>query len=331
MSALDTSRALNALKLKLQSPAVNSVSATSPARSTDGKDESSKATFSRLLAHSRAAAAAAKQPPEVAARTTAKSESPARTSRPADSRTKDNTDKPAEVHEPRTSTTPSRGSAADRSTAASEASKRPADAEAAAERGDAANATDDEAPPISSAGVANDLLSLLPGGLPLAASATPAAADAGLATGDVLADVKLAAAPLSVFGKAVDGLAGTDAPATSDSGLVGAAAGIAAAVDGATAADRSPGQVAQAVSDADLKLASDATSATAALPNAVPANLAALSVGAGKSDEAPKASTSPGWIAAGLQHRHPRPGPIPSRAIDRQPSIGQCHCVDGGR
>lgn len=144
---------------------------------------------------------------------------------------------------------------------------------------------------MPSAGIANDLVSLLPGGMPPTTSATPAAADKGLATGDALADAKLAAAQLAAIGNAVDGLAGTDASATSASGVKGAPAGLAAAMDGA-AADRSSGQVAQSVSAADLKLASDATSTSGALPNAALANLAALSVGAGKSEERPKTSTS---------------------------------------
>lgn len=285
MSALDSSRALNALKLKTPTPVTGASTTTGSARATDAKDESSKATFSRLLAHSRAAAAAAKQPPELAPRSTANPESPARASRPAVRRTEDTADKAEEVSAPRASTAPSRDTAAERSTSAKEVPDREADADAAAEGVDAASATDDEAQPIRSAGLANDLFSLLPGELLPATSATPAAADAGLATGDASADPKLAAAQLAALGDAVDGLVGNDASATSASGVKGAPAGVAAA-------DRSPGQVAQGLSPADLKPASDTTSTSGALPNAVLANLAALSVGAGKSEERPKASTS---------------------------------------
>lgn len=292
MSALDSSRALNALKLKTPTPVTGASATTGSARATDAKDESSKATFSRLLAHSRAAAAAAKQPPELAPRSTANPESPARASRPAVRRTEDTADKAEEVSAPRASTAPSRATAAERSTSAKEVPDREADADAAAEGVDAASATDDEAQPIRSAGLANDLLSLLPGELLPATSATPAAADAGLVTGDASADPKLAAAQLAALGDAVDGLVGNDASATSAAGAKGAPAGVAAAIDGATTADRSSGQVAQGLSPADLKPASDSTSTSGALPNAVLANLAALSVGAGKSEEKPKASAS---------------------------------------
>ncbi len=292
MSALDSSRALNAMKLKPPTPAVTGVSATGPISARDAQDESSKATFSRLLAHSRAEAAAAKQPPEAAARSTPSPASLARASRAADSRTKDSADRTAEADAPRASTKPSRTSAADRSTSTNEARDRYAEADAAAEGVDAASATGDEAPPIRNAGVANDLVSLLPGGLLPATSATPAAADAGLATGDASADPKLAAAQLAALGNAVDGLAGTDSSATSASAVQGAPAGSATPMDDATSSDRSPSQVAQAISPADLKPASDTTSTSGALPNAVLANLAALSVGASKSEERPKASTT---------------------------------------
>lgn len=292
MSALDSSRALNALKLKPQTLAVTGLSATGSTRVPDAKDESSKATFSRLLAHSRAEATAAKQPTEAAARSTPSPVSPTRASRAADSRTQDNADKTAEADAPRASTVPARTSAADRSTSTNEAPDRYAEADTVAEGVDAASATDDEAQPIPSADIANDLVLLLPGGMPLTTPATPAAADKRQATGDASADPKLAAAQLAAIGNAVDGLAGTDASATSASDVKGAPAGLAAAMDGAAAADRSPGQVAQSVSAADLKLASDATSTSGALPNAVLANLAALSVGAGRSEERPKAGTS---------------------------------------
>lgn len=293
MSALDSSRALNALKLKPQTLAVPGLSATGVTRASDAKDESSKATFSRLLAHSRAEAAAAKQPTEAAARSMPNPASPTRASRATESRTQDNADKTADADEAsRASTVPSRTSAADRSTATNETPDRHADADASAEGVDAASSTDDEASPMPSAGVVNDLVSLSPGGMPPAMSATPAAADQTLSIGDAPADPKLAAAQLAAIGNAVDGLAGADASATSASGVKGEPAGLAATMDGAAAADRSPGQVAQSVSAADLKLASDATSTSGALPNAVLANLAALSVGAGKSEERLKTSTS---------------------------------------
>ncbi|MFM9914861.1 MAG: flagellar hook-length control protein FliK [Rhizobacter sp.] len=292
MSAFDSSRSLNALKLKPQAPAVTGVSATGPTQSPGAKDESSKATFSRLLERSRAEATAAKQPPEAAVRSTPSPASPTRASRAVDSRTQDSADKTAEADAPRASATPPRTSAADRSTSTNEAPDRYAEADAAAEGVDAASATDDKAEPIPTAGVANDLVSLLPGGLPPATSATPAAADTGLATSDASVDSKQAAAPLAAFGKAVDGLAGTEASATSASGVKGVPAGFAEPTNAATAADRSPGQVAQAIAPADLKLASDTTSTSGALPNAVLANLAALSVGAGKSEERPRTSTS---------------------------------------
>ena len=293
MSALDSSRALNALNLKPPTPAVTSVSATNPAKAPAAKDEANKATFSRHLAHSRAAAAAAQHPSAPDARSATNPASPARAGRSAAKHTDDKAGKAADAVEPRASTTPSRSGAAARSASANKTPDRTADADASAETTDAANTSDDDAHPAQADAAASDLASLLAGGVPPAPAATPPGAQTGTAAGDSAADpMRPAAATLAALGKAGAGLAGIDASAKPGAGVKGADKSFGSAIAATSTEDRGLGQAVQAPAAGDPKAAVDATALSGGLPNAALANLAALSAGVGQTDEAPKASTA---------------------------------------
>jgi flagellar hook-length control protein FliK len=283
MSALDGSpalNALNALKLKPPTPASGGVSATNPNRSPETKEETSKARFSRLLAHSQAASAAARLSSAPAARSALNPPVPSRTSRPEVRDTKENVDKTAEAVAPRTSAVPPRVGAAARSGTANDARDQTSETKAAAQAGDAGKRTEDGEHRLPSDAPASDLASPLPGAVLPAPSAQ---AQAGVATRDASSDPTWTAARLA---------AGTDASAKSAPGGQGANAEFASASNSASMADRGPGQASQVMSTADAKLASDATAASGAWPQAALASLAALSVGAGKTDERSSATTS---------------------------------------
>ncbi len=274
MSALDGSSALNALKLKPPAPASSSVSATNPTRSPEAKEETSKARFSRLLAHSQAASAAAKLPSATAARSAWNPAPPSRTSRPDVRHTNENVDKTTEAVAPRTSAVPPRAGAAARSGTANDARDQTPETDAAAQAGDAGKGTEDgehRLPnDLPASGLASPLLVALP-------PALSAEAQAGVATSDASSDPTWDASRLA---------AGTDASAKAAPG------GPGANVEFALAADRGPGQAGQVMLAADAKLASDTTAAPGAWPHAALASLAALSAGAGKTDEGSGANAS---------------------------------------
>ena len=267
MSALDSSSALSALKLKPPAPASSGVSATNPTRSPEAKEETSKARFSRLLAHSQAASAAAKLPSATAARSAWIPAPPSRTSRPDVRHTNENVDKTTEAVAPRTSAVPPRAGAAARSGTANDARDQTPETDAAAQAGDAGKGTEDgehRLPnDVPASGLASPLLVALP-------PALSAEAQAGVATSDASSDPTWAASRLA---------AGTDASAKAAPGGPGANA------ESALAADRGPGQAGQVMLAADAKLASDTSAASGAWPHAALASLAVLSAGVGKTDE----------------------------------------------
>ncbi|MEI7464560.1 MAG: flagellar hook-length control protein FliK, partial [Burkholderiales bacterium] len=281
MSALDGSPALNALKLKPPATASGG-SATNLSRPPEAKEETSKARFSRLLAHSQAASAAAKLSSGPAARCASNPPVPSRASRPDARHANGNVDKTAEAVAPRTSAVPPRAGAAARSASANDARARDqtSDTDAAAQAGDAGKGTEDGEHRLPSDACASDVASPLLGAVPPALSAQ---AQAGVATGDASADPTWAAARLA---------AGTDASAKTAPDGQGGNSEFASASNSASMADRGPAQASQVMSSADAKLASDTTAASGVWPSAPLANLAALSVSVGKTDEGSSANAS---------------------------------------
>ncbi len=288
MSALDSSRALNALNLKPQNAAISAASAKSSDKAAEAKDDSSKATFSRLLAHSRAAAVAAQQPPVSAARSAANHASPGRAARHAAPDTHDNADSQADAVDRRASDAPSQPSKAARSGGADAANDAPdhtADADTSAEATDATASTDGDAHPTRTDGSASDLVSLLALGAPPAPVATPAAA-----AGDAAADpLNPAATRLAALGKPFPGAAGTDAPEGPVWGVKGTDPNVATALANTVGDDHGLGPAVQTLVPGAQQTAADASTLAGALPNAALANLSALSAGVGKLDEAAKA------------------------------------------
>lgn len=289
MSAPGHSQALN-LKPTLRplTPVETAAPTKNPDKFPSGNNESSKATFSRLLAHSRAAAAAAARPPEPPARPTTNPASPpraARTSSKDADRHADAAPAPAPASDAR-----ARPSAAARSggaTAANDAPDATADADAATSTDAAASTA--HAPPASADGTVNALAALLAGGLPPAPTVLPPEIQAGTVTANAAADpLRPAATPLTALGKAGAGPAGIDTAASIATGAKGTDARAALAIVGAATGDHGPGQTAL---PGDPKAALDATAASGDLPNAALAHLAALAAGVGKADEAPKTST----------------------------------------
>jgi hypothetical protein len=286
MSALDSSRSLNALNLKPQNAAITALSAKSADKASEANADTSKATFSRLLAHSRAAAAA-QQPPVPPARSAANPASPGRAARHAAQDTHDSADGQADAVGRRAPDAPTRPSAAARSgraDAANDAPDHSADTDASAETADGTESTDGDAHPARADGSASDLASLLALGVPPAPAVTPAAAATGAITGDAATDpLNPAAARLAALGKPFPGAAGIDASA-------GPAVGVKSADAIANTLGDEPGlgAAAQAPASGDPNAAIDVTAAAGALPNAALANLAALSASAGKLDEAAK-------------------------------------------
>ena len=285
MSALDSSRALNALNLKPQNAAIGAASTKNRDPVPEGKDETDKARFARLLDHSRAAAAAAQQPPGRSAREATDSASPRRADRHA---AKDHDDNAA----PADDVTPSRasnerpGPSARSRSARDDAPDQTADGSAPDEAASAARAKDEDGHPVQANGGASDLASLLGLGRPLAPAVPPPGSEAGIATGDGTANALSAAAPpLTALGQA-----GIDASANPATGVKGADASAAAELTTTLTEDRGlrPGQAALPPVSGDPKATIDATTSSNALPNAALTHLAALSLGVGKSDEGPK-------------------------------------------
>ena len=284
MSALDSSRALNALNLKPQN-AIGAASTKNRDPVPEAKDETDKARFARLLDHSRAAAAAAQQPPGRSAREATDSASPRRADRHA---AKDHDDNAA----PADDVTPSRasnerpGPSARSRSARDDAPDQTADGSAPDEAASAAHAKDEDGHPVQANGGASDLASLLGLGRPLAPAVPPPGSETGIATGDGTANALSAAAPsLTALGQA-----GIDATANPATGVKGADASAAAELTATLPEDRGlrPGQAALPPVSGDPKATIDATTASNALPNAALAHLAALSLVVGKNDEGPK-------------------------------------------
>jgi flagellar hook-length control protein FliK len=284
MSALDSSRALNALNLKPQNAAISAASPKNRDPVPEAKDETDKARFARLLDHSRAAAAAAQQPPGRSAREATDSASPRRADRHA---AKDHDDNAAQADD----VTPSRasnerpGSAARSRSARDDAPDQTADGSVPDEAASAAHASDEDGHPVQANGGASDLASLLGLGRPLAPAVPPPGSEKGMATGDGTANALSAAAPpLTALGQA-----GIDASANPATG-VNSDASAASELATTSPEDRGlrPGQAALPPASSDPKATIDATTASNALPNAALAHLAALSLGVGKSDEGPK-------------------------------------------
>jgi flagellar hook-length control protein FliK len=293
VSALNNARSLDALSLKPQAPAVNGVSATNQAKASTAKDETNKATFSRHLAHSRAAAAATQPPPASETHSATSPASPPRAGRSAARQADDKADKAADAVEPRASMTPVRSGEATRSASTNKTPDRGADADASAETTDATSTSDDDAHPTEAGGTTSDLASLLAGAIPPAPAATPPEAQTGMAGGEATADpMRPAAASLAALGKAGVGPAGIDAFAKPSAGVKVADKSFASAIAATLTEDPGLGQAAQAPTAGDPKAAIDATVISGGLPNAALANLAALSVGAGKTDEAPKTNAA---------------------------------------
>lgn len=284
MNSTDSLRGLSALNLAPPSPAVSAASAKGAAKAPENKDEKNPAMFSRLLARSRAAAETAQLPPAPSARPAAPAppnappnatrhsatnpNSPTRAERRAHPDGDDRAGDTPDAVSPRGADAPTR-SAAD---AANDAPQRSADGDARAEPSDAAGST----PDALQAAVALDSPSgvtspLVAGELPNAAALPGVPVPvAGVAPLDATtAPLTHAAGPLAVLGTAGPGSAGIDASAAP----MGTKAQAAASAPG------------------DPKLAIDAPGVSLALPHSALAQLAALSAGGGKGDEAPKTPT----------------------------------------
>ncbi len=284
MSALEGSRAHSALNLKPapRPPAVSAAPTKNP-----GQEESSKATFSKLLAHSRAAAA--QQPPAATPRAAPNPASPARTARHATSNAKGHADSAPEPADSRASDARIGPSTATRSSGADPAAtKASADAEATEASPATADGTDGEARSARAEGAVSDLASLLAGALPpVAATPLPAPAP-GTATGDAAADpTRPVAGTLTPLGQAAAGPAGNEAAASAAAGFASTTAATPTGQDGFV----------QATTPVDPKAVLDTTAASGALPNAwLPeaalAPLAALATGVGQAEEVPKTSAA---------------------------------------
>lgn len=307
MSALDSSRALNALTLKPATPAVSAASTKRRDPVPESKDETSKARFARLLDHSRAAAATAQQPPGQSPRAAADSASPARADRRAAKHADDTAANAAPSRASNERPGPAPRSRSARDDAATDAPDQTADGAAADEASGAAHARDEDGHPVQANGGVSDLASLLGLGRPLAPALLPPATETGNASVDGAADALGAAATQSTApGEAGAGPAGIDAPAIPATGVNGADASAASAHSATSTGDHGLGlglgrghglglglgQDTRPSVPGDPKAVIDATATSNDLPNAALAHLLALSVGVGvgvgKTDERPK-------------------------------------------
>ncbi|OYT99818.1 MAG: hypothetical protein CFE40_00245 [Burkholderiales bacterium PBB1] len=291
MSALDRSQALNALNLKPALPAVAAAPARSQDKGPEGQDETSKARFSRLLAHSRAEAS--QKPvdtPDRAAKTPA---SPTRSSR-ADARKNDDpADKADDEVEARPSSAPSRSGVAARSATARDTQDPASSDDKATDAESTANAAAPEAAPQSAIGNPSDLaawLASLPPAPTAPNSALPTAGDVSAAPGDATDGTDPPTNLLATLGQA-----GPDTPGleTALAAAAGSKASDAGAAHGlASTTERWLGQTPPTPALVDSKALPDASAGAAALPPALLANLAAGTLGVGKSEDAPKTSAA---------------------------------------
>lgn len=288
MSALDRSQALNALNLKPSLPNVAAASARNQDKAPEGKEETSKARFSRLLAQSRAEAS--QKPadtPDRAAKPAASSTRPSR----ADTRNNDDdADQAADDVESRPPSASSRSDAAARGTPAREPKDPASSDEAVTEDQRTATSAAPDAATESAGASASDLAALL-AGLPPVPTAVPSAGDAGVAPGDA-ADP---ADPATANGLATLGQSGA-APAGLESALAAAAGRKGRDADAAQATPSTPerwlGQAAPTPAPTDTKAVLDASAVPVVPAQAALANLAAWTVGASKGDDVPKTSAA---------------------------------------
>lgn len=285
MSALDSARSLNARNLTPQNAAISAAPAKVPNNAPEAKEDHSKAAFSRLLAHSRAAAAA-QQPPAPPARSATNPASPGRTARSDTNDAEDNADAMATAAEPRAPEARTRACAPARSGGANAANSAPnptADAEASAESPDASDPPEDDARPAQADGVASGQASLMAGGPPPAPAAVLPGAETGISVTDTAADAMgPAAAPLATLGNT--GAVG-DVSATPATGADAIDASFASEVDAKSSGNRGLGPAAQTPAAGNPKAAIEATAGADTLPNAVLAQLAAQALGAGHTDK----------------------------------------------
>lgn len=287
MSALDRSQALNALNMKPALPAVAAASARKQDPAPEGKEETSKARFSRLLAQSRAEAS--QKPADTPDRAARPAASSTRSSRADTRNTDDHTDKAADDVESRPPSAPSRSDAAARGAPAREP-KDPASSDEAV-TGDqrTATAAASGAAMESADGSAHDLATLL-AGLPPVSTAVPSAVDAGVSPGDAADPADPATNGLAPWGQSGAAPAGLESALAAAAGLKGRDADAAQAAP--STSERWLGQAAPTPAATDAKAVLDASAVPAMPPQAALANLAAWTVGAGKSDDAPKAGAA---------------------------------------
>lgn len=194
MSGNDSSRGVSALNVAPPPPAVSAASAKGAAKAPENKDEKNPATFSRLLARSRAAAETAQQPP-------APSAHPDGEDRAGDA---------PDAVSPRAADAPTR-SAAD---APNDAPQRSADGDARAEPNDAAASTPDDLHAGATLGSPLDVTSLLVVGVLPAVAGLPVSVTDVAPLDVTTASASHAAGPFGALGKAGLGSAGIDASAT---------------------------------------------------------------------------------------------------------------------
>ncbi len=291
MSALDRSQALNALNLKPSLPAAAAAPARNQDKGPEGQEETSKARFSRLLANSRAEAS--QKPADTPDRTAKTPASPTRSARAAARNSDDPADKAADEVEAPPSSTPSRAGVAARGSTARDAQDTASSDDKATDAESTANAAAPEAAPPSASGNASDLaawLASLPPAPTAVPMAPPTAGDAGAAPGDAADGTDPTTNLLATLGKAGPGMAGLETAATAAAAVKGSDAGAADAL--ASTPERWLGPTAPTPALADSKALPDTNAGAAALPSALLASLAAGTLGAGKSQDAPKTSVA---------------------------------------
>lgn len=285
MSALDRSQALNALNLKPSLPAVTATSARSQDKAPEGKEETSKDRFSRLLAQSRSEAS--QKPADTPDRAAKSAPSSTRPSRAAAKNGDDKADNAADdVERSRPMSAPSRSGTAARGASVRDAhDPAPGDDTVVGDPATTDKAATDTAP--GPAGGNPDGLPPWLLGLPPAPTAAPAAAaGATAAPGDVTGDSNPATQVLTALGKAGPGLAGLEPAGTATAGSKGSGADTAPPV--ASAPERWLGHAALTPGATDAKAALDASAVPVTPPQTALASLAAWTVGAGQRDESPK-------------------------------------------
>jgi flagellar hook-length control protein FliK len=288
MSALDRSQALNALNLKPSLPATAAAPARNQDKGPEGQEETSKARFSRLLANSRAEAS--QKPADTPDRTAKTPASPTRSARAAARNSDDHADKAADEVEAPPSSTPSRSGVAVRGATARDAQDTASSDDKATDAESTANAAAPEAAPPSASGNASDLaawLASLPPAPTAVPMAPPTAGDAGAAPGDAADGTD---PTTNLLGMAGPGVPGLETALTAVAGAKGSDAGAANALTSTT--ERWLGQTAPTPALADSKAIPDTNTGAAALPSALLASLAAGTLGAGKSEDAPRTSVA---------------------------------------